>query len=425
MLDSVDDLPLFSRRSAVPPEPRAVTPSEANDFPLAEYLRQFDRFGQRTTEIIEDTIPYFVNEFWTSGQRQGHSLHEISYRACFKPQLPEFFITRLTAPNDLVFDPFMGRGTTPIEAAIHGRRAGGSDINPLSTLLCRPRIRGTDVSGVQKSLNEIDWTRGDIENPDLLVFFSRETLRQINALRHWIDARTKNSDLPDVCVDWIRMVALNRLTGHSPGFFSVYSLPPNQATSVAAQRKINDKRGQTPPDRNVASIILKKTKSLLRDGQIKSAAMPELYTAPADSINSVKDGAVSLVVTSPPFLDIVHYAEDNWLRCWFAGIEPDSIPISMYRTERAWQDMVRNTLKELARIVRPGGYIAFEVGEVRNGKVLLERLVWAAAENLPFERMLVMVNSQTFTKTANCWGVKNNIAGTNSNRIVILRRKKG
>ncbi len=37
------------------------------------------------------------------------------------------------------------------------------------------------------------------------------------------------------------MVAINRLTGHSPGFFSVYTLPPNQATSVQAQRKINGK----------------------------------------------------------------------------------------------------------------------------------------------------------------------------------------
>ena len=51
-----------------------------------------------------------VNEYWTSGQRQASSLHEISYRACFKPQLPEFFISRLTKPGDGVYDPFMGRG---------------------------------------------------------------------------------------------------------------------------------------------------------------------------------------------------------------------------------------------------------------------------------------------------------------------------
>ena len=98
------------------------------------------------------------------------------------------------------------------------------------------------------------------------------------------------------------------------------------------------------------------------------------------------------------------------------------VAIAQHRTEAAWQAMVRNTLIELARVVRSGGHVAFEVGEVRNGKVLLERLVWEAAEGLPFERLFVMVNQQEFTKTANCWGVSNNAKGTNTNRIVVLKR---
>ena len=53
----------------------------------------------------------------TARQRQASSLQEISYRACFKPQLPRFFIERLTQPGEVVYDPFMGRGTTVVEAA--------------------------------------------------------------------------------------------------------------------------------------------------------------------------------------------------------------------------------------------------------------------------------------------------------------------
>jgi len=86
--------------------------------------------------------------------------------------------------------------------------------------------------------------------------------------------------------------------------------------------------------------------------------------------------------------------------------------------------MVRACLEELARIVAPGGHVAFEVGEVRGGKLLLERLVWQAAEGLPFDRLFVLVNEQQFTKTSNCWGVKNNAKGTNSNRIVVMRRQE-
>jgi hypothetical protein len=49
--------------------------------------------------------------------------------------------------------------------------------------------------------------------------------------------------------------------------------------------------------------------------------------------------------------------------------------------------------------------------------------VWEAAEGLLFDRLFVMVNQQEFTKTANCWGIGNNAKGTNTNRIVVLRRR--
>jgi hypothetical protein len=36
--------------------------------------------------------------------------------------------------------------------------------------------------------------------------------------------------------------------------------------------------------------------------------------------------------------------------------------------------------------------------------------------------LLVLINDQEFTKTANCWGVDNNSKGTNTNRIVVFRK---
>src|SRR5262245_49374453 len=86
------------------------------------------------------SLVVFVNEFWTNRQRAAPSLHEISYRACFKPQLPRFFIDRLTKPGDVVYDPFMGRGTTLLEAALCGRTPWGCDVNPLSEALLAPRL---------------------------------------------------------------------------------------------------------------------------------------------------------------------------------------------------------------------------------------------------------------------------------------------
>ena len=386
-------------------------------------LVAFDDFGKKTVSDEKGGIPYFVNEFWTAGQRQAHSIHEVSYRACFKAQLPEFFISRLSKPGDVVLDPFMGRGTTPVQAGLMGRQAFGNDVNPLSVLLARPRLRPVRVQAVADALSTVDWSRGQIEREDLLAFYHPATLAKLEALRLWLAERAPLGDEDvDSVADWIRMVAINRLSGHSPGFFSGRSMPPNQAVSVKAQLKINEKLGVEPPERDVAQVILKKTRTLLKNGSVPSQVRSCLLTGSAWDMPGIANASVDLTVTSPPFLDIVQYAADNWLRCWFAGIDPANVAIDIHRTEEAWSLMVNRVLREQARIMRPGGYVAFEVGEVRNGKVLLERLVWQAAEGLPFERLGVMVNDQTFTKTANCWGVDNGTKGTNTNRIVLLRR---
>src|ERR671939_473807 len=118
--------------------------------PIVRELRQFRWNGRPTVKHITSVglatsrpivVETLVNEFWTSRQRAANSLHEVSYRACFKPQLPRFFIERLTVPGDIVYDPFMGRGTTLVEAALMDRVPYGCDVNPLSAILCEPRLR--------------------------------------------------------------------------------------------------------------------------------------------------------------------------------------------------------------------------------------------------------------------------------------------
>lgn len=388
---------------------------------LAAELGRYAAFGTPTRVERIDGIPYFINEFWTARQRQAHRIHEVSYRACFKPQLPAFFIERLSRPGEVVYDPFMGRGTTPVEAALHGRLPYGNDTNPLSRAFTEPRINPPGLAQVEARLAEIPWNCfTGFEHEELLAFYHPTVLARIEGLRAWLLERAASGHL-DAADRWIRMVAINRLTGHSSGFFSVYTLPPNQAVSVERQLKINARRAQTPPLRDVPAIIRKKSKTLLaQGGPVASHSL--LLTSQSDHTPEIADGAVTLTVTSPPFLDIVNYEADNWLRCWFLGIDPKTVRIASHRSVAAWQAFIAATLRELARVTRPGGHIAFEVGEVRNASVRLEEQVIAAAAGLPLAPLGVMINQQDFTKTSNCWGVANNRAGTNSNRIVIFKR---
>ena len=401
---------------------------------LGRYLRTFVSGTARPTDV-EDivigsvTIPKYTNEFWTSRQRQASSLHEISYRACFKPQLPRFFIDLLTRKGDVVYDPFSGRGTTVIEAGLSGRNVFANDANPLSRIITEPRFFPPDPAAVEKRLALIP-RDGERATIDLSMFYHPDTEKEIVALKQYI--LNRRADCRDDMIDrWIAMVATNRLTGHSKGFFSVYTLPPNQAVSQQSQHRINQKLQQTPDYRETHRIILNKTRSLLRSlspsdkmNLKRAGKKARLLTGDARSTPEIPDSSVQLTVTSPPFLDIVQYREDNWLRCWFNGYDETLVGdhITMARNPLEWSGVMSAVFRELFRITSPGGYVAFEVGEVRKRTIQLEEYVVSPGIHAGFTCEGVLINQQVFTKTSNIWGVGNMASGTNSNRIVIFQK---
>jgi hypothetical protein len=281
---------------------------------------------------------------------------------------------------------------------------------------------------VQERLSEIDLDADAKMPEDLLAFYHPQTLQQICVLRSYLLGRGK-SHLLDSVDEWIQMVALNRLTGHSPGFFSVYTMPPNQAVSIESQLRINKRLGQKPELRSVPDLILAKTKSLIgnlsqaeRTTLRRSGAKAEILVRSCELLPEIFDNSINLVVTSPPFLNVVDYASDNWLRNWFVGLDENAAQFVIHKKLADWEASIGRVLLELHRILQPGGWIAFEVGEIQRGKIQLEDSVISAGMAAGLEPELVLINSQQFTKTANCWGVRNNDLGTNTNRVVLFTK---
>lgn len=392
-------------------------------------LADFSEFGAKTIveqrNFGETIVPVYQNEFWTAKQRCGHSIHEISYRACYKPQLPKFFIERLTRKNDVVYDPFLGRGTTLIEANLLGRKVVGNDINPLSEILTVPRLSPPNIFEIKQRIDEVNLEQISCEGSELLVFFNSQTLSEILSWRNYFAERRGNNKFDKIDA-WIEMVACNRLTGHSKGFFSVYTLPPNQAASVKSQQRINEKRGQTPDYRDTKEILYRKSHQLLREKLPLNYGQKlfQINIGSADSTAEIKTESVDLIVTSPPFLDIVNYQQDNWLRMWFTDVSVEEKACWQIKNLCDWLDKMQSAFQEFYRVLKPLGVIAFEVGEIRKGNLLLENEIVKIASEVGFTANCILINAQNFTKTANCWGVKNNQEGTNTNRIVILTKNE-
>ena len=81
-------------------------------------------FGKKIENWVDKelVLPNNVLHFAAEAGNKSHS-------AAYPEKLPEFFIKLLTQPNDLVYDPFMGSGTTAKVAIDLNRNFVGSEIS--------------------------------------------------------------------------------------------------------------------------------------------------------------------------------------------------------------------------------------------------------------------------------------------------------
>ena len=82
-----------------------------------------------------------------------HSLHP--YLGKFVPQLVDYFLKRDMKNAKLICDPFMGSGTTLVEANVNGIPSTGFDISEFNAMLCNVKTKQYDVTRLQKTVNAI------------------------------------------------------------------------------------------------------------------------------------------------------------------------------------------------------------------------------------------------------------------------------
>jgi len=89
------------------------------------------------------------------------------YPARFNPEFVRAAIREWTLPGDTVLDPFMGGGTTIVEALAEGRIVAGVDINPVACLVAR--VKTTPLSAADQAAI-MEWSRSTrfLTNPAVM-----------------------------------------------------------------------------------------------------------------------------------------------------------------------------------------------------------------------------------------------------------------
>jgi DNA modification methylase len=267
-----------------------------------------------------------------------HRFHSLCpYFAMF----PESFVNRHLSKcpkNSVVFDPFCGRGTTVFQALLEDHAAGGTDISPVAACISRAKADAPNFADLVARLKELEATyarfRGTSDKTRRSEFFrwcfNAETYEQLIFLRSRLLWRDNSVDC------FIAALALWSLHGEShrsPNYFS-NRMPRTISTKPEYSIQWWRRNRSRPPQRNVFEILTRmarlrykstppplRAKIVETDARKAGEAFPELV------------GRVSLVITSPPYLDVTNYQEDQWLRLWFLGGAPHP-RIEKFRDDR-------------------------------------------------------------------------------------------
>ncbi len=293
-----------------------------------------------------------------SKQNWGSNFHGISsYVGRIKPAFAHWLIKCLTEKDDIIYDPFCGVGTVPLESSIMGRKSIGNDLNPYAVLISKSK---TDVRGLENELtylNSIDMSLSkkiDIDTIPQWVkeYYHPETLKEIIYLRD----KFKKDD---------RFFLLGCLLGishgHRPQHLSIrtgYIIPyiPNPKPEVVYKESI--------------SKLKEKIIRMYKDSP--DIKIPTLINyGDSRKTNFIESSSIDWVITSPPYYDTLDYVSANKLRLFLSGIDDCSqteLKSELIQNKKTYIQEMVNVGLELKRILKPSGKIAFVLGDVHYGK---------------------------------------------------------
>lgn len=302
-----------------------------------------------------------------SARNWGDSWHSLcSYQGKLKPSIAHFLVKEFTQVGDIVLDPLSGVGTIPLEARLQNRVAISNDISPLAATVSRAKVTCSGEIAWESHLTELEATMSaflkdndPLEhfedfglNRNITSYFEPQTLREILVLRELMDSDFKNTTFGSFLFSCFAHV----LHGNRPYALSRRSHP---LTPYAPS-------GEFIYKNTIEHIRQKATRALK---QAVATSFPPGYSYEGDYENlSVKDwfGSVNAIITSPPFVGSLKFNNQNWMRLWLAGVEPQDFK----KTPTALEALGHNTTTAYLDFLRfcyeatmPDGIVVLHTGK--------------------------------------------------------------
>jgi hypothetical protein len=240
-----------------------------------------------------------------------HSLHP--YLGKFVPQLVEFFLRRCFQPGDCVYDPFVGSGTTLVEANAFGASSIGCDISAFNCLLARVKTRPYSLGELDLSLRGTlelarqteDAVEVDDASEWLRAWYAPQALRELLAYECVIDATLDDPAWDVARVILSRSARSARMTTH---FDLDFPRKP-----IRKSYWCHKHRRTCSPVREAAKFLRRYTTDTVRRirafADVRSSASVEVLHGDARFVDL--PGEVHGIITSPPYPGLIDYHEQH------------------------------------------------------------------------------------------------------------------
>lgn len=352
-----------------------------------------------------------------------HSLHP--YPAKFIPQIPRRAIGLWTKPGDLVYDPFNGCGTTIFEASLAGRRGIGTDNNAVAILATKAKTAlysESDLRALERFSNNITTRLAAAEpRPDLIptnknfhYWFAPVTVEKLAALKGLILAEVEP-------IQSLLMAV----------FSSIIVRVSFQDSDTRYSRKLRD-----VSDDEVSLAFKSRLTDIISripDAMIQGRGIVEVVQADSRSVPFIANNSVSLIVTSPPYLNAYDYHKYHRQRLHWIGGDSSvefarNLEIGSHdeftknnATPNAYFDDMNACFSEWSRVLKKGGRALIVVGDAIVSKQPVH--VGDLFIDLMSKRGLIQENRwiRTLHSTKRAFNVKNSRI-THEHVLLVVKR---
>jgi methylase of polypeptide subunit release factors len=317
-----------------------------------------------------------------------HGFH--TYPARMHPATAAALVRALSAPGATVLDPFCGSGTVLVEAMIAGRRAVGTDLNPIAVRLATLKTTLRDAASGEALVAAAH---------DVAAFADDRRKRRAGATRRYPPEDVALFD-PHVLLELDSLRA--GIAGKDPAVRDALELVLS-AILVKVSRRASDTSSTTAARRIAAGfparLFARKTEELARRFAELAALVPpgtppaRVALDDATRLRTVAASTVDAVVTSPPYVATYDYLAHHALRMRWLGLDANAFAAGEMGARRryakldaagaraAWTRELTAVLRSLSRVCRKGARVALVVADsaVQGEALRADALVAAAA----------------------------------------------